>query len=155
MRGSPFVMRPATAADARYLATRLRASDLAEVKAVYDDPHAALLEAITGSEICHVGEIGGQPVVIVGCAKSADRPLDVGVPWLLGTDELTRRPGALTKLGRAYLALFRERWPTLLNFVDARNTASIRWLKRLGFDVRDPVEFGMHGERFHPFVLGA
>jgi ribosomal protein S18 acetylase RimI-like enzyme len=154
-RWSPLTTRPATAADARFLAPRLRAADAREVSAHYDDPHQALLEAISGSEMAFTARLGDEPVFVIGCGSSAEAPLTVGCPWLLGTDAADRYPGALTKITRHYVGLFKERWPVLLNYVDARNTASVRWLTRLGFEVRDPVEIGMHGEHFHPFVMGA
>lgn len=152
MAADPFVMRPATAEDAKALAHRLRASDREEVLATHTDVEEALRGAIAGSAICMVGELGGVPVVILGCGQHVQNP-GVGVPWLLGTDELHRLPGALTGLGKRYVAHFLERWPRLLNFVDERNTASVRWLLRLGFHVAPPVAFGLNGEKFHPFTM--
>ncbi|WP_455153310.1 hypothetical protein [Bradyrhizobium cenepequi] len=37
-----------------------------------------------------------------------------------------------------------ERYPILRNFVDDRNTVSIRWLRWLGFKLHDPVVIGGH-----------
>ncbi len=79
----------------------------------------------------------------------------IGSPWVLGTELLDRLPGALTRSARHYLARMLRTYPVLLNHVDARNAASIRWLRRVGFAVHAPVPFGLHGLPFHPFEMRA
>jgi len=41
----------------------------------------------------------------------------------------------------------------LENWVDARNTKAINWLRWLGFTVHDPVPFGVAGLPFHRFDM--
>lgn len=75
-----------------------------------------------------------------------------GVPWMLASEAMARRGGALTATARRYLALMHVRYPFLANYVDARHMASIRWLKRLGFTVVDrPMPAGPYGMPFHSF----
>jgi hypothetical protein len=46
-----------------------------------------------------------------------------------------------------------EVFPHLFNLVDARNKKSIRWLKRAGFLVHEPIVHGPHDMLFHPFEI--
>ena len=48
----------------------------------------------------------------------------------------------------------RARFPNMRNFVDARNSASIAWLSKLGFTMGAPVERGPYGLPFIPFWIG-
>jgi hypothetical protein len=41
----------------------------------------------------------------------------------------------------------------LENVVDARNTKSIRWLRRMGFEVLPAAPLGVEGRPFHLFVM--
>ncbi|MNF12754.1 hypothetical protein D3C80_2143590 [compost metagenome] len=46
-----------------------------------------------------------------------------------------------------------QRYSVLRNFVDARNTVSIRWLEWLGFRLLEPVDIG--GHQFRLFEMEA
>lgn len=151
MRVSIFEMRDATPEDAAWFATRLRQSDEDEVLALFDDIEDGIGDAIAQSQIVKVATLHGRPVVILGCGTVAEGH---GCPWLLATGEVVKLPGALTRLGKYYTAHFMERWPSLLNYVDERSVASVRWLRRLGFTVHRPEPFGKPGHRFHPFTMG-
>jgi len=139
--------------DAVWLAAHLRPCDREEALASFDDLETAIRHSISASEICDVAETQGRGVFMVGCAQDPTAE-GRGVPWLLATTEAERYPGVLTKIAKHYVAAFLERWPVLLNFVDERNVASVRWLRRLGFTVCAPLAFGKNGEPFHPFVMG-
>lgn len=75
-------------------------------------------------------------------------------PWMLGTALLERNAGGLIRSTRAYVAAWREQYPLLVNFVDARNTASVRYLKAVGFTLDEPAPFGHAGLPFHRFHMG-
>ncbi|CAB4198777.1 hypothetical protein UFOVP1324_4 [uncultured Caudovirales phage] len=154
MRASVFTLRdPELGRDALYLAQHLRERDTTEVLAVAESVIDSIDAAIMASPICAVACIGDRPVFVIGCAPLPERE-GMGVPWLLATDEVTAHRGALTKITKHYVGLFLERWPALLNYVDQRNTDSVRWLQRLGFTIGEPVAFGRQGEPFHPFTMG-
>jgi hypothetical protein len=80
---------------------------------------------------------------------------DTGAPWLLGTRKLDRHSKTLTTVSRRYLAEMQEFFPKLVNYVDVRNTPSIRWLKRVGFAIDAPAPHGVKGEPFHRFHMGS
>lgn len=80
---------------------------------------------------------------------------DTAAPWLLGTDLMTTYAKRILHHARRYVAFASERYPLLVNYVDARNEPSLRWLKRVGFTVDDqPVPYGVSGLPFHKFHKG-
>lgn len=79
---------------------------------------------------------------------------DEAAPWLVGTDRLTLHPSALNRGTRSYLGKVRQLFPKLFNYVDARNLPSIRWLRRMGFQIDEPMPFGLAAMPFHRFHMG-
>lgn len=148
-----FQIRNANQGDAVWFSTRLRDADLAEVQATAGpDIEATLRTAVAQSEMVWVASRRGLPVVLLGCAEIEP---GVGSPWLLATNEALRLGPSLTALAKERVALVRKTWPKLANYVDVRNTVSVRWLARIGFEIRQPVPYGVNGELFHPFGMEA
>lgn len=132
-------LRPATSADARSLAPILRFQDMAEIKAAAGvSPTTSLLRGVEISEWCQAVELGGRVAALFGVAEMApgSAASRVGVPWLLGSPAFFREVSAfrLHRQAIAYIRRMHEDFPHLLNVVDARNTTSIQWLSRLGFE---------------------
>jgi hypothetical protein len=74
-----------------------------------------------------------------------------GYPWLLGSAEVERIPVTFLRASRHYVDHFLKLCAGLENYVDARNTLSIQWLKWLGFMIEDPQPFGVEQRLFHRF----
>lgn len=137
------------------LARNLRQRDRDEVEAsVGSDIVGAIRAAMDASgDLCWaVDDSQGHLAWIIGCAAVCP---GLGSPWLLGTDLATAMPGVLTKLTKGHIAEMLTVYPQLVNFVDARNADSVRWLARLGFTIHDPVPYGVAGLPFHRFTMGA
>lgn len=119
------------------------------------DTEAILLDGIERSaKTCWTAFLGDKLLMLGGAAPGAQGVLPIvqGVPWMLASETMTRRGGALTAAARRYLALMHARYPLLANYVDARHTASIRWLRRLGFTVAEQaMPAGPYGMPFHSF----
>lgn len=79
---------------------------------------------------------------------------DVGYIWLLGTDRMARNAKNVFAEAKRYFEFISERYPILMNYVDARNGPSIRWLRRLGFTIDPPTPYGVAGLPFHRFHKG-
>ena len=78
----------------------------------------------------------------------------VGSPWLLGTGDVERHAITFLRLNRQYVLRMLDIFPHLVNFVDARHTVAIRWLKWLGFKFAPgPVPYGMRGMPFYRFEM--
>lgn len=145
-------VRDATAEDAEWLATGLRERDRQEAMASHGSQILATMHgAIAASSgMCWVAE-AERPVFVIGCAPVAP---GVGSPWLLGTDEVASYPRALTRIAKRHIAIMRETYPVLLNYVDERNADSVGWLRLLGFTVEEPTPYGIEGRPFHRFMMG-
>ncbi len=58
----------------------------------------------------------------------------VGAPWLIGTPKMNTHARDLMEVSRVYLQCMLDEFDMLTNIVWAGNKASIRYLKKLGFD---------------------
>lgn len=149
------LIRPTEPGDAARLFANLRPSDLAECQAYGQADIGAGIEAsVRRSALCWTGLVDGEVAAILGVA-----PLNIltgmGSPWMLGTPLVDRYQRVLVRSTPEYIARMLKAFPHLVNFVHARNTTSVRWLRRLGFTLHEAVPFGPLGEPFHPFELRA
>lgn len=149
------LIRPTEPGDAARLFANLRPSDLTECQAYGQADIAAGIEAsVRRSVLCWTALVDGEVAAILGVA-----PLNIltgmGSPWMLGTPLVDRYQRVLVRKTPEYIARMLKAFPHLVNFVHARNTTSVRWLRRLGFTLHEAVPFGPLGEPFHPFELRA
>lgn len=149
-------LRPADAEAYAELCDNLRAADARELQAAYAQPAAEVIAASIEKSIEPLAawDDAGRLVAVFGHAPLGPILTTVASPWLLGTDLLRYNAGVLVKLSRQYVAAWREQHPLLVNFVDVRNVASIRYLKLVGFAFDEPAPFGPEGLPFHRFHLG-
>lgn len=141
-----------TEADVLHIATHMRAADVAECNAVgYYDMVAVLREEVAISALCWAVHIGGEPAALVGVAPLTGLFGETGVPWLLGTDLVTRHRRAFIRTSNQYIVRMHSAFSHLLNFVHAENVQSVRWLRHAGFTIHPAVPFGAKGELFHCF----
>ncbi|WP_375199065.1 hypothetical protein [Cupriavidus metallidurans] len=146
-----------TSADGRYLIDHLREADRLELKASIGDvcPYTAMDVVLARCSHAWAVFADGRLLMIGGLVPVGTLlTTDEAEPWMLGTTDLERLPGALTRVALRYLAVMKGHYRRLANHVDARNVNSIRWLKRLGFTVHpETVPFGPYGMPFHPFEM--
>ena len=130
---------------------RMRPADIAECEA---SGHPNLLwtvkMSITMSSHCWTATVDGEVACIFGVG-AVSLLGGQGCPWLLGTDHIDRNARVFIRRSVPYIHKMLEAYPHLLNFVDARNVRSIRWLRQVGFTVHDPVPHGPFHLPFHPF----
>lgn len=118
----------------RILEDGLREQDVKELAAQGHEPQEALESAVAMSGcLSFTIYIDGVQAAIFGIAPQLDT-VGLGAPWLLGSDRLLTVPRELVKEGRIWVDWFTRIFPNLVNYVDERNTVSIRWLKAMGFD---------------------
>ena len=132
-----------------YVANNLRMEDRREVWFSHRvTAEEAVVRSWAESRICMAVETDeGWPCAVTGVVK--DRI------WLLATPELTgtrRRRSQMCREGREWVKhCLKEVGTTLRNDVHAKNTASVQWLKWLGFTVEPPRPVGVSCELFHRF----
>lgn len=149
------IIRPATEDDARDLAPRLREADAEEVWATsLKTPEQALLSSVRMSTHAWSGFVDGNLVCMWGCgpASMLDR---IGVPWMLGSDDVLKHQKAFLRRNREYVQEMLSCYTRLVNWVDARNTVSIHWLRWLGFEIGEALPHGALNMPFHRFEMGA
>lgn len=150
---------PATVSDVdELLLVGLRAHDLDEVRAAFGDIdlRSLLVEGVAASfEPGVLRAPDHRLCCLFGATPHGSTLSDIGLLWALSTDEMARHPLASTATTKRYIEYVRRhRFPRLMNWVDARNTPSIRWLRRLGFTIDPPEAYGIEQRPFHRFHMG-
>lgn len=147
----------ATPADAAKLARNLRLADADELQATYGhgDHERSILEALSVTPEAFVAlDDEGDPLCIYGVAPIGGLLTAVGAPWLLGSNGLYSHARNLMSETRHYIGHMRKEFPMMVNFVDARNKASARFIASMGFQI-DPAEpYGAEQRPFHRFHSG-
>lgn len=149
------LIRPTEPGDAARLFANLRASDLAECRA-YGRPDiaASIASCVDRSVLCWTGLVDGELAAIIGAAP-INMLAGIGSPWMLGTPVLDRHQRILVRRTPEYISRMLKAFPHLVNYVHAKNTTSVRWLRRLGFTLHEAVPYGPLGEPFHLFEMRA
>jgi hypothetical protein len=147
------ILRVPRDSDAPFLAANLRAEDKAEVEAATGwSVEAVLRRSIAASSHVTIAEYEGEPVAVFGLVPIS-LASGTAAPWLLGTDALGALRCSLTRLARLYVSEALRLYPVLVNHVDARNAASVKLLRWLGFSIEEAQPFGARGLPFHRFEL--
>ncbi|MET3853054.1 hypothetical protein [Rhizobium sp. OAE497] len=131
------------------IAARMRKADAAEAFAASRRlPSQALDFALCNSTAAWTVLIKGKPAAMFGVGDVGG-PASIGAPWLLGTDAVEWNFRPLLRQSISFREQLISSYDTLIGFVDARNTLSIRWLEWLGLTSRFPVTHG--GQEFRMF----
>lgn len=115
-------------------------------------PLEALTLSLRYSTSAWTGLIDSVPAAMFGVSPGS-AVTGTGVPWLIGTTLMEKHARLLLTLCRPHLAVMFTGYERLVNYVDARNVAAVRWLAWLGFAIEDPVPGGPDGALFHRFAM--
>lgn len=135
-----------------YLAENMRHSDIREVRLASGRcPEGSLNRAIGLSpDICYTWLRNDNPIAMFG-VSTASLMSDKGCPWFLGTYEVYEDRMYWLRKSRKIVDYMATQYTRLENYVWAKNTESVKWLKWCGFVIDDPVEYGVERELFHKF----
>lgn len=145
---------PALPAHIDELIADIRPLDRQEVEAGSGDLRTTLTLALKLTDhpvTCRCKD--GTLVCIFGAAPLT-LTSDTASIWLLGTTAMSRHPREVLEATRSFIVLLSERYSLLVNYVDARNRPSIRWLRSVGFNIEPARPFGVAGQPFHRFHMG-
>jgi len=135
------------------IAASIREADRAELWAIACvSPEEGLRLSLDASSAAWTAFFDRSPVCMFGVSPEPVLA-GVGVPWMIGAKALDRHPVTLLRYCRPYLAEMISGYVTLINWIDARNTKGIRWLKWLGFQIDSPKPSGPFGLPFHRFEM--
>lgn len=146
-------IRKPTARDVRLLVENMRQTDKDELKAYYNDDYTfAVNTSIKFSTDSWAVVVNGKLLFIAGVGLLSMIG-KVGCPWLLGTDAINQFPFEFYKQSKKLLNEVLRDYAALTNHVYGKNATAIRFLKHLGFSVKEAEPYGAHGELFHPFTM--
>jgi hypothetical protein len=132
-----------------YIAENLRPADAAELEASHGgDPREVLAQSWHLSDLSWlILDRTGLPIGIFGVAPGPAP--GVGIVWLMGTAGIEEEFVAVARQTRQFVGEMLAAYPTLWNFIDARNELSLRWLLWSGFHIIDVAPF--HGPEQRTF----
>jgi hypothetical protein len=143
----------ATEAHAIALAPFLRDADREELTKATGRPIEEILIESVNSLGEHWAFIeNGKTICLLGISEHSWMDSE-GVIWLVASDEVASHRKDILAMSRNYIDEKQKHYRLLYNYIDIHNTSSIRWLKWLGFEVQDPVPWGVNGDLFHRFEL--
>lgn len=135
------------------VATNMREADIAEVRAMGEpSPLEAVRSSIAVSRDAYFGVADEIPLCAFGIA-GRDALSGVGAPWMLSTHALPAHARRFLRGSRQFISYAREQYSFLENYVDARNTDAVEWLRWLGFTLHDPEPYGPFKLPFHRFSM--
>ena len=148
----PTFTRAATLDDAVTVAERLREEDRAEVLAACGvDPRYLLPMYVADGRGVRVSGIEGGPPEIVFGFDPVFYNKEIAVAWMLSTPAIYDHPVEFTVNARYHWNKAHERFHTLTNFIDERNTRHIQWLEWMGAKIIHRIE--RYGAGGLPFLL--
>lgn len=135
------------------MAPLMRKDDVNEIWASgYYTPRLALETGIRYSTKSWTVFLGDEIAMIFGVSDCSHLG-NIGVPWMLGTKLIEEFPITFVRHCKEYVSEMMEGHDLLVNYVDVRNKKSIRWLRWLGFDIKNPAPFGVLGLPFCKFEM--
>ena len=146
------VIRPAREGDGFSIGSKLRKADLIEVMAHSTENPCKLLEDsvnMPGANTYTI-DMKGLPIAMFGVVPYQE---NIGVIWLLGTDDIVKVKIPFLRNCRFWLDAFSGLYPVLFNVVSKENKLHITWLKWMGFEfTKEHPEYGLNKEPFIEFV---
>lgn len=150
-----YEIRPATEVDLLNLLINMRPEDARECHAMVGPRfHKMLrLEFRASQEAWYAGFAGDKLLCLFGLGRRLTMLSTEAPVWMLATEHLKDHAAPFARHSIGVVQNFIERNSRIFNFVDERNVLAVKWLKWLGFVIMEPVQFGVKGERFHPFYM--
>ena len=145
-----FELPLATTLHAHHLAPFLKEADKQEIQAASGHPPlTALLESLVLSEESYAILKRGEVIGLFGLASKEG----IGIPWFLSSSAIKSDPKFITMLALKALSAFHKSYPLLMNFCDARNTKTLKWLAWCGFKFTALIpDYGVEKRPFYQFI---
>lgn len=145
------MIRPMVQSDIASVAACARAPDVEEMLASSGASiEQALAYGLEQSLRVWVIEHDGLPLAAVGDTMAG---IGIGVPWMVTTVHVERHARGFLRASKALLQEAMQRHYRLVNYVDDRNAAAIRWLRWLGFEMHPAAPYGVAGLPFRKFEM--
>lgn len=146
---------PATTEHIQQLLPYVRQADHDEFAAFSGQTaEQVLTRGVTCSTKVWSGLIDGQVVTIFGVAPGSILSC-VGIPWLVSSSHLETHQKIFLRRCKPVLKAMLSVYPSLENYVDARNHVAKAWLHWLGFRLEPAEPIGLMKLPFHHFTMRA
>lgn len=151
-RNKTTYLTDATPGHVMAMANHLRPADLAEVYAValISGRDALALSYDRSAEALTLVH-RRQPVAMFGVSRQT--LLLGGTIWMLATRDFEQIRFPFARYCRQVIGVWLDRYGYLENYVDARNTLSLHWLRWCGFTIEQAAPLGALGLPFHHFYM--
>ncbi len=147
-------MRLARKEDLAPIAKNMRQADVLEAKRYAGwKPYIALKRSLRQSAWAYTVLEEDEPIAMFGIAPTQILS-DMGYPWFMGTDRVFSHRKILIRYGRYYVRKMREDCPILRNTVDPENKKAVRFIKYLGFEIKEDTIKTPKGFDFLQFEMG-
>lgn len=124
------------------LAGTMSPDDAAECWALcHWSPEEALRRSVEGSRNPKAGLADGEVIAMFGVAQPT-LVNSLGMPWLLGSPAISQHWVRFARESRDFVNHEKAGYQMLLNYVDARHTRAVRWVRWLGFTLSLVERFG-------------
>ena len=138
--------------DVKKLSKNLRKEDIEEIKANSNsNPYHALYTGVLYSHLPFtIMSDDDNPIMIMGVIPHGK---NLGMIWLLSSPQIKNISIPFLRNCRGVLDLYLKTFPVLYNYIDARNTVHLKWLRWLGFNfIKVHNDFGYQNKKFIEFV---
>ena len=146
-----FIMK-ATRLHARMLARTIRPADAEEILASSGlPPYDAIYESMKMCKNSCALFLHGELAAIFGVVRAhSEREGGVfGIVWAITATPVDKHPKDFWRASQALVAEYHKEYGMLANMVDARYSAALRWLARLGFTIHPTQPHGPNKMPFH------
>lgn len=144
---------PSTLEDARAVAANIRDADARECDALLALPPSIALPMMIGPGVRTLRSSLEDAIFGMGGVRPVEGVPGLATVWFVGTNEIQNHKREFLLDSRLYVDEVQQDFRVLTNFVDARNTSHIRWLKWLGFKLFNRVErWGARSLPFYEFA---
>jgi hypothetical protein len=131
----------ATDEHAYYLGENMRVMDVHKCECITGtNATKALFSSLRHSNKAFTAIKDGKPIAMFGVVGSA--LCEVGIPWLLCTDEALKTPITFARMSRKWMPILARGYKRLENYVDDENEKAKRWLEWMGFTLGEPEPYG-------------
>ena len=133
------------------LCQNVRQSDIDELQASCGlSPEDVLLKTYALDGVKLAFKVDSEILCAFGVTDLLDSQ---GIPWMIASKNLSDNKKSFLKACKVIFPELKKHYQVMENYVDARNMDSIKWLEWLGFEVFDPVTFGLEKLPFHRFRM--
>lgn len=146
-------VRRSARCDIERFAGNLRAADISEIWAAHRrEPDEAVRMCVEDAMFSCVVYVAKQPAAIFGINPKNILGREATI-WMLSTDELEKIGRRFVRHSRRYIDIMLDFYPYLFNYVDARNSISIKWLRWCGARIMEAKPYGPDKIPFHFFYF--